>query len=215
MTIPTLLRWYPLHDPQRWRGVETPSSPGQGRRVANEVDATSDTKEVAGLFTVDATAAEGKTIDEVAKVLEASFADLTAHPPTQAELTRALAQVERRHYTQLTSPLTRAILLSSNFVEKGDPSYYRRDYARYYKVTPADLARVAGKYLKPDKVVLTISPAKPDQPKSVVDRVGPLPDSSGAMAPATDAPQDTLRPHVERRSRPRSHHPRPAAGPRL
>ena len=157
-------------------------------QVANEVDATSDTKEVAGLFTVDATTAEGKTPEDVVKVLEAALLDLANRPPTQAELTRALARFERQTYSSLTSPLRRANMLASDFVEKDDPAYYRRDYARYYKVTPADLARVAKAYLKPEKVALTILPAKPDQPKGQVEQVGPLPGTSPTSA-ASESPK--------------------------
>ena len=151
-------------------------------RVANEVDASSDTKEVAGLFTVDATVAEGKTLDDLKKALDAAFVDLANRPPTQAELTRALAQFERQTFSSLTSPLGRAIVLASDFVEKGDPAYYRKDYARYYKVTPADLARVARAYLKPTKFSLTIVPAGPDKPKSEFAQVGPLPDPSASAS---------------------------------
>ena len=151
-------------------------------RVANDVDASSDTKEVAGLFTVDATAAEGKTIADVTRVLDASFAELTTRPPTQGELTRALAQFERATYSQLTSPLRRAILLASDFVEHDDPAYYRRDYARYYRVTTADLARMAAKYLRPEKFTLTIVPAGPGKSKSDFAQVGPLPDAAALAA---------------------------------
>ncbi len=165
-------------------------------RVANDVDAGSDTKEASGLFTIDATAAEGKTIDDVVKVLNASFSDLTARPPTQAELTRALAKFERQTYDSLTSPLGRAIKLASDFVEKNDPSYYRSDYARYYKVTPADLARVAKAYLTPEKVVLTIAPTKAGQPKSEGVQVGPLPGPSTSPA-VTDGPRTPADPKWE------------------
>jgi zinc protease len=153
--------------------------------VAGDVDAVSDTKEVAGLFTIDATAVEGKSLDDVTKALTAALNDLKPHPPTQAELKRAVARFERQTYTSLTSPLRRAVMLATNFVEKGDPEFYKKDYARYYKVTPADLTRVAEAYLKPEKFVLSISPAGPDQAKSVVAQMGPLPDQS------TPAPSET------------------------
>jgi zinc protease len=151
-------------------------------RVAGDVDATSDTKEIAGDFTIDATALEGKSLEDVIKALNAALEDVKVHPPTQAELTRALARFERQTYTQLTSPLGRATMLAINFVEKGDPEYYKKDYARYYKVTPADLARVFATYLKPEKFVLTISPAKPGQAKSVVPQVGPDPANEAGSA---------------------------------
>jgi len=144
-------------------------------RVATEVDASSDTKEVAGLFTIDATAVGGKTLVEVARVLQTAFADLAKSPPDAGELARALAKFERSTFKSLTSPLGRATTLASSFVEKGDPTYYRTDFARYYRVTTDDLARVAGKYLTADKVSLTISPAQPGEPKSAAIQAGPLP----------------------------------------
>jgi zinc protease len=147
-------------------------------RVANDVAASSDTKEVSGFFAIDATAAEGKTLEQLKSALDAALADLVTRPPTQAELTRALAQFETSTYSQLTSPRGRAIMLASDLVEYGDPLYYRKDYARYYKVTPADLARVARTYLKPEKVMLSIVPAGPDQDRGQVAQVGPLPDPS-------------------------------------
>ena len=161
-------------------------------RVANDVSASSDTKEVAGLFTIDATAAEGKTLDQLKAALDASLADLFARPPTKVELTRALAQFETSTYSQLTSPLYRAIKLASGFVKEGDPLHYRREYARFYKVTTDDLARVARRYLKPEKLTLSIVPAGPDQPRGEVAQVGPLPDSSttAAMPESLKTPSD-------------------------
>ncbi|WP_435006437.1 M16 family metallopeptidase [Tundrisphaera lichenicola] len=144
-------------------------------RVANEVDATSDTKEVSGLFTIDATAAEGKSIEELTRALEASMADLKANPPTNPELARALAKFEQQTFNSLTAPLGRAIMLAVDYVQKGDPAAYFKDYARYYKVTTDDLSRVAETYLTPEKVVLTISPG---ESKSEGVQSGPLPGPS-------------------------------------
>lgn len=156
-------------------------------RVANDVDATSDTKEVSGLFTIDATAAEGKTLGEVSAALGAAAVDLKARPPTAAELARALAKFERQTFDHLTSPLGRATMLATDFVQKGDPAYYLRDYARYYKVTPADLLRVAGTYLLgPESVVLRITPAGPNQAKSEAVQAGPLP---GPVPTASESPR--------------------------
>src|SRR6185312_4056720 len=81
----------------------------------------------------------------------------------------------------LTSPQSRAFVLAIGFAEKDDPAYYRRDIARYFRVTPADLARVAAKYLAPEKVVLEVTPMKPGEPKAEAIQVGPAP--SGAAEP--------------------------------
>ena len=159
-------------------------------RVAGEVDATSNTNEASGLFTVEATAAAGKTLDDVTTQLDAVFADLKAKPPTADELARALAKFEKATFQRLTSPLGRATTLTIGFAQKDDPAYYRTDFARFYKVTPADLARVASTYLTPEKVTLVIQPIKPGEEKSEAVVVGPLPGPSGdeGLAPRPPRP---------------------------
>jgi zinc protease len=143
-------------------------------RVATDVSAKSDTKEIGGLFTIEATAAEGKSLKDVEAVLTKELARLKAEPPTQAELTRALAKYEKSTYGHLTPPLNRAYTLAIGFVEKDDPAYYRREIARYFRVTPGDLARVAATYLVPEKVVLEVLPMAPNRPKGVAAKAGPL-----------------------------------------
>ncbi len=152
-------------------------------RLVSEVDADSDTKEIAGFFTLEATAAEGKTLREVEKAIDASLKNLETSPPTAAELARAQAKFERQNFDRLTSSLGRAILLATDFVQKGRPDFYRADYARYAKVTPTDLARVAKQYLTPPHFTLTVSPAKPGQAKSEAKPAGPLPGSGDSNAP--------------------------------
>ena len=71
-------------------------------RVAADVSADSDTKEAGGLFTVDATASEGKTTADVERLLNAEFARLRKEPPTAGELARALALFEKANYAALT-----------------------------------------------------------------------------------------------------------------
>ena len=148
-------------------------------RVAKDVSASSDTKEAGGLFTIEATAAEGKSLAEVEAILNKELDRLKKEPPTQAELTRALAKYEKATYSHLTPPLSRAFVLAIGFLEKDDPAYYRRDIARYFKVTPNDLARVAVKYLVPEKVVLEVVPMKPGDPKADAVKAGPLVSPSG------------------------------------
>ncbi len=150
-------------------------------RVAKDVSADSDTKEIGGLFTIQATATEGKSSKEVEAALATQIYRLKADPPTQAELTRALAKFEKRTYSRLTSPQGRGFVLAIGYAEKDDPAYYRRDIARYFAVKPADLARVAAKYLTPKMVALAVVPMKPGEPKAKAVQVGP--EASGAPEP--------------------------------
>src|SRR5262249_39308027 len=74
--------------------------------------------------------------------------------------------------------LMRAVVLAVGSVEKDDPAYYRRDFLRYFKVSPADVRRVAERYLADDKVALVIRPARPGEPEPEAVRAGPKPDGS-------------------------------------
>ncbi|MBX6315297.1 MAG: insulinase family protein, partial [Isosphaeraceae bacterium] len=99
------------------------------KRLATEVSARSDTKEIAGLFVLDATADEGKSIAEIEPVLAEEIERLRREPPTAEEVTRAQAKFEKMVFGALTSPLNRAFTLAVGFAEYDDPAYYRRDFA--------------------------------------------------------------------------------------
>src|SRR5262249_17948376 len=51
------------------------------RYLAADVDATNDSKEIAGLFTIDATVAEGETVEAVEAELTKQLARIQAGPP--------------------------------------------------------------------------------------------------------------------------------------
>ena len=63
-------------------------------RLAKDVSADNDTKEIAGFFTLQATAAEGKSTDEIEKVFAEEIGRLQHEPPSPAEIARVLARIE-------------------------------------------------------------------------------------------------------------------------
>jgi len=154
-------------------------------KVAKDVAADSDTKEIAGLFTIDATAAEGKPVADVERLVAAELGRIRREPPTADELARALAVFEKKTYSALTPPLGRAVILAIGSAQQDDPAYYRKDFARYFEVTPADLTRVAGKYLAPDAVVLEIRPARAGEEESAPVLTGPRADDKAPAAEPT------------------------------
>lgn len=157
------------------------------QKVASEVDAGSDTREIAGLFTIDATVSVGTEPDALEKALNAELQRLRDEPPTAEELDRALAKVEKGVYAGMTSPLGRAIILAMGFAQHDDPEYYRKDVERYFRVTPDDLARVAKKYLTTDRVNLLIQPGK-DETEAI--EAGPKPDGQAEKsAPVARVPE--------------------------
>jgi len=157
-------------------------------RLAKDVKADNDTKEIAGFFTLLATAAEGKTTADIESVFRKEIAGLRAEPPSPAELARVLAREETSQYALLTRALGRAIAISAGFAQKDDPEHYRKQFARYFQVTPADIQRVASRYLTDDKVTLLVRPLKPGEPKSEPAPVGPDPDTARSAAVSTRPP---------------------------
>ena len=134
------------------------------QKVADDVGAGSDAREIAGLFTAQATAAPGVEPEKLEAALETEFAKLADEPPTADELARALATFEKAIYAQMTTQLGRAVTIATGYAQKDDPNYYKEDIARYFEVTPEDLARVASKYLTPEKVVLWVKPGTEETP---------------------------------------------------
>ena len=157
-------------------------------RLAKDVAADNDTKEIAGLLTLRATAAEGKTTADIESEFQKEIARLRAEPPRPAELARVLARLETELYTRLTRATGRAIAISTGFAQKDDPEYYRKEFARYFKVTPADIQRVASRYLTDDKVALLVRPVKPGEAKTELAPAGPDPDSARKAKVSTRPP---------------------------
>ncbi len=153
-------------------------------RLATNVSADSDTKEIAGLFTLLATAAEGKSTAEIEKVFEKEIARLKTEPPSASEIAGMLAWSETGFYSQLTGLVRRAIAISTGFAQKDDPEYYRKDFARRYRVRPKDIESVAERYLTDNRVRLLVRPLAPGETKTEPEPVGPGPD----VVAATNAP---------------------------
>src|SRR4051794_2308325 len=162
-------------------------------RLAKDVAAGSDTKEITGLFELQATAAEGKSTDEIEKVFASEIARLKAEPPSPAELARGLARHETAAYSRLTRSIGRAITIGTGYAQHDDPEHYRKEFARYFKVTPEDIRRVATKYLTGAKVAVLVRPVKPGEAKAESVPVGPEPSSnSSGDAPTTRLPAPGL-----------------------
>jgi zinc protease len=154
------------------------------RRVSSDVSGGSTAWESAGRFSISSTAVSGAKADEALKEIESAFdaavREIKANPPTADEVARALARFETSSYARLTSPLSRAVTLATGFAQKGNPRHYQQEFTRYYRVVPADLSRVAGKYLTPEKTVVWTQPISPGHPRSEAAKAAPSPSEEGA-----------------------------------
>jgi zinc protease len=132
------------------------------RRIASEVMAFQNSREVGGFWQVVATAAPGHHLEELDEAITDEFARLLADGPTADEMQRAHAQVEAQFVYRLQTLGGfggKADQLNAYSVFLNDPGFFERDLARYERVTQEQLHRVASKYLSRDnRLALSVVP---------------------------------------------------------
>jgi predicted Zn-dependent peptidase len=122
-------------------------------KLASDVDASSDPNGLATMLDVSATAASGKSPDDVERALDSVIDGLANTPPTADELARA----KRRTFLAIASDLEalnghggdsgRAGLLQRFDHYLGDPGYLPKWLAALDAVTPEDVRRVTATHL--------------------------------------------------------------------
>jgi zinc protease len=161
------------------------------KRLSTSVSGNSAAWESGGRLVLQSTAVKGAKAEEalsaIDSVFDAAVREIKANPPRPEELARALALFEEQTYARLTSPLGRAVALATGFAQKNDPRHYQKEFARYYQVTPADLTRVAGTYLTPEKLVVWTEAVGPGHPRSEAAKAGPNPAATDARDVITSA----------------------------
>ncbi len=140
------------------------------QQSAASVGAFHDTNELNGAMLVFLTPRPGHTLAELEADADSVIARLIREGPTTDELARAIAGVEFRFVSGLESNLGKAETLASGEVFHGDPGWYQKEYARLKATTPADVQRVAARYLTAKRAVLSVVPvgkseeaSKPEQ----------------------------------------------------
>jgi zinc protease len=131
---------------------------------ATNVSARLNANENGGDFVTIFTPRPGHTLSALEASADAILERFKQEGPTEDELARAKAGLEFQFVSGLQSNLGKAETLLNGQVFHGDAGHYKAEYARFKAVTPADVKRVANKYLGKGRVVLSIVPmGKADQ----------------------------------------------------
>jgi zinc protease len=132
------------------------------KRIATEVMAYQNSRELAGFWQVVATAAPGHTLEELKAAIDHELERLTREGPTLDEMQRAHVHVEAQFVFRLQTLGGfggKADQLNAYSVFLDDPGYFERDLARYASVSMETLSATAQKYLRPDTcVALSVVP---------------------------------------------------------
>jgi len=132
------------------------------RRMATEVAAFQNSRELASFFQVIVTAAPGHTLGEIEQVVEEEIAALAGSGPTADELERSLAQAEAQFVYRLQTVGGfggKSDQLNAYNVFLGEPGYFDRDLARYQEASSESVRAYAELVLMaPGRVTLSVTP---------------------------------------------------------
>jgi zinc protease len=131
-------------------------------RIATDVSAAQNSREIAGFAQMTATAAPGHTLAEIEQVVLEEIARLSREGPNGDEMERGRVQAESQFVFRLQTVGGfggKSDQLNAYNVFVGDADYFDRDLQRYQAVTPSSLQQAAAKYLDPAaRVTLSIVP---------------------------------------------------------
>jgi zinc protease len=146
-------------------------------RIATDVSAGQNSREIAGFLQIAATAAPGHSLPELEAVIVEEVARLAAEGPTGEEIDRGRVQAESQFMFRLQTVGGfggKSDQLNAYNVYLSNPAYFDRDLGRYQEVTADSLRRAVAHYLDNGRrVALSVVP------KGRVDLA--LPDSMVAV----------------------------------
>ena len=131
-------------------------------RIATDVSATQNSREIAGFMQVTATAAPGHALAELERAIVEEIDRLRAEGPRDDEMERGRVQTEAHFMFRLQTVGGfggKSDQLNAYNVFLGDPGYFDRDLARYQAVTPRSIREVTETFLsRRPRVTLSIVP---------------------------------------------------------
>ncbi|MBI3400669.1 MAG: insulinase family protein [Acidobacteria bacterium] len=131
-------------------------------RIATDVSASQNSREIAGYTQITATAAPGYALAELERAILEEIARLAQGGPTAEEIERGRVQAESQFMLRLQTVGGfggKSDQLNAYNTFLGDPAYFDRDLARYQDVTAASLQQAVARYLDPARrVTLSVVP---------------------------------------------------------
>ncbi len=161
------------------------------KQIAQEIWSYQASNEIASTFRIVATAKPGHTLEELEKEIERQLEIIKSTPPSEEEVTEAKNSYEASFFRSIQYVggfRGKADQLNEYNIYLGDPGYMEKDLARYRKVTPADVQRVAKTYLDAERrVVLHVVPfGEPKSKESELDRSS---QPAAGLPPSLDLPE--------------------------
>jgi zinc protease len=132
------------------------------QRLALDVAAHQSSRELGGFFLLVATAAPGRSLVDIAAIVDIAIQRLRDDGPSESEMERARAQIEAHFMYRLQTVGGfggKSDQLNSYNVLRGDPGYFSADLARYREATVEAVRDATRRFLTFDRrVTLCVVP---------------------------------------------------------
>jgi zinc protease len=129
------------------------------RQIAQEVTVSQEPNRLGSVFSIQVLCSPGHTAGELERAIDLQLARLRARSPSEHEMQRARNRIEADSLRELEPLAQRADLLNHYQFYLGDPGAIGRDLARYRRVTPLDVQRLAATLLRPQsRLILRVVP---------------------------------------------------------
>lgn len=125
------------------------------KELTSRTSVRNSSMELAGLFRINITANQGKSLDEIEKAVFESFEKFENDSISEIDVERVKAGLETGFYNGLQSILNKTFQLAFYNTFNGDPGYIEKDIARIKAVTVDDVWRVYNTYIKDKPYVVT------------------------------------------------------------
>src|SRR5437660_1564368 len=150
---------YPASHPYSWDVIGSMEDLSAASLFARQ-----SSNEDVGEFLMAITPRPGHSLTDLEAAADAVIDKFKDEGPTQDEIQKATAGLELGYVSGLQSNLGKAFRLADGAGFHGTPGYFQTEYQKSLAVTPADVKRVANKFLTRGRVVLSIVPiGKADQ----------------------------------------------------
>jgi zinc protease len=132
------------------------------QRIATEVAASQNSREIGSFFQIVATAAPGRTLTELERAIARELETFGERGPTASEMERCLAQAEAHFIYRLQTVGGfggKSDQLNAYNVFLDEPDFFERDLDRYRAARASALQRTAADWLRPEaRVSLSVVP---------------------------------------------------------
>jgi zinc protease len=127
------------------------------QRIAVDVSAYQNSRELGSFFLLVATAAPGRSLTEIATIIDEELQQLAARGATEGEMERASAQAEAHFLYRLQTVGGfggKSDQLNAYNILRGDPGFFAADLDRYRRASGDTVRAAAERYLRVDRRVL-------------------------------------------------------------